>query len=491
MKTKWTLLLVAAASGLVLTAAMARSTDLQPMVVNSLMGDLIIQQHVPCSGLVEVTTPVTQGRLELTPASGIDDPVTGGRRFTMTKASMSFAGFSAHADCGPFGDTRTYTEVGVELARAVTFTALPTGPGVYAMTIPMADFLINEASIVNDASESAYMKPGEDVTGTIDFTTHTFTMKVVVYTNVHFQLGPFGEDDPGTLTAIISGTIVFPDLDGDGVPDDRDNCPLLKNPDQKQQVPTPTITAPPNVTVNTCTDPKIGSASAADVCNATPVTVTSKAPNNFVPGKNLVTWTAQDAMGRTASATQIVTVVDTTPPVFTFVPANISVNTCGPVALGFPKAADDCGPVTFTNNAPKTFGVGKTVVTWTATDASGNPTVHTQTVTVTDTVAPVLACVATADPGARGRERFDIDDGFFKVSSSDACTASPPIRLGRFTLAQGEVVKMTRTRRPGVTRVGDVGRRHIRHFLVGLGENVITAADASGNVTSARCVVPR
>ena len=93
------------------------------------------------------------------------------------------------------------------------------------------------------------------------------------------------------------------------------------------------------------------------------------------------------------------------------------------------------------------------------------------------------------DEGNRDHHE-DIDDGFFRVSSHDACTASPPIRLGGFTLAQEEVVKITRTHRPGVTRLGDVGRRHVKHFLVGPGQNVIKAADGSGNAGSASCVVP-
>lgn len=45
-----------------------------------------------------------------------------------------------------------------------------------------------------------------------------------------------------------------------------------------------------------------------------------------------------------------------------------------------------------TNNAPPTFGFGDTVVTWTATDASGNTVTCTQTVTVNDTEAPTIVC---------------------------------------------------------------------------------------------------
>ena len=86
MKTKWTLLLAGGLSGLVLTAVMARSADLQPRVVKSLTGDLHIDQDVPCGDNVVVTTPVTQGRLELSPAEGFDDPAVTGRLRSLAAA---------------------------------------------------------------------------------------------------------------------------------------------------------------------------------------------------------------------------------------------------------------------------------------------------------------------------------------------------------------------------------------------------------------------
>jgi hypothetical protein len=45
--------------------------------------------------------------------------------------------------------------------------------------------------------------------------------------------------------------------------------------------------------------------------------------------------------------------------------------------------ATDIFPVTITNNAPSVFLPGKTIVTWTATDTSGNIATATQLVTVT------------------------------------------------------------------------------------------------------------
>jgi hypothetical protein len=484
MKTKWTLLLLGGLSGIAPAVPLAQSPDLQPMVVNNLTGDLRVQQSTPvtCND-VDQTTPVTQGRIEITPAEGVDVP--GGKFFVLTRANVSFAAFTVHVSClgGAESRTRNYTKVDVQLGRAVSFNASPSAPGVFDVTIPKDDFLIYESAIVDGESETGYKSPKEDVTGTIDLENGTVQMRVVVATRIHFKGGclPYvgcaiDEDRDGTLTADLSGTIVFPDADGDGVPDRGDNCRFVANPDQSP-VATPVVTAPSDVTLASCADSQIGIAGAADVCDGGPVTVTNDAPSPFPLGATVVTWTAQDAKGRVGSSTQTVTVVDTTPPTFTSVPPDIALNDCGPANLGLPTAVDDCaGTPTFTNNAPAKFLVGPTVVTWTAADVSGNHATATQTVTVTDTVAPKVACEPAGAPG-----------GSFRVSSSDACTTSPTIRLGSFVLTGGEKIKINETGKSGVRLVNLIGPERIKHFHVGKGEAVITATDESSNVGSAHC----
>ena len=67
---------------------------------------------------------------------------------------------------------------------------------------------------------------------------------------------------------------------------------------------------------------------------------------------------------------------DRTPPTFTSVPPPLVISTCKNVNIGQAVATDPCG-VTVTNNAPSTFPLGTTTVTWTATDGAGNvATVH-------------------------------------------------------------------------------------------------------------------
>ena len=80
----------------------------------------------------------------------------------------------------------------------------------------------------------------------------------------------------------------------------------------------PSITAPPDIMVeaNTqggATGVNIGIATASDICDPS-LTITNDAPSVFPLGDTSVRWTATDTAGNSATATQLVTVVDNTPP---------------------------------------------------------------------------------------------------------------------------------------------------------------------------------
>ncbi|MFZ1618440.1 MAG: HYR domain-containing protein [Flavobacteriales bacterium] len=162
---------------------------------------------------------------------------------------------------------------------------------------------------------------------------------------------------------------------------------------------TPTITCPANVAANTnsgctATGVSLGTPTASDNCSV--ATVTNNAPSAFPKGVTTVTWTATDAGGNTATCTQIVTVNDVTAPVIIAaadiqVAANTGCSATG-VFLSTPYYSDNCGLPSITENAPSAFPLGITMVTWTATDGSGNQSTSSQTVTVSDQTAPVAIC---------------------------------------------------------------------------------------------------
>jgi Ca2+-binding RTX toxin-like protein len=151
----------------------------------------------------------------------------------------------------------------------------------------------------------------------------------------------------------------------------------------------PTIKVPAAISKTSCSVGSIGTATATDACGAT-LAVASNAPAIFPLGSTTVTWTTRDQLGRTASATQKVTVTlsNTTPPTLT-VPPNVLSTTCEVPAIGLATGTDQCGgAVAITSDAPARFGVGTTVVTWKATDNQGHTTSKTQQIVVSLAPAP-------------------------------------------------------------------------------------------------------
>ena len=480
MENVWILVATAAAMVCLPFATAALGADLTPAIVTNLTGSLHIVQEAPCNNTVDVTRALTGGQLRLTPAEGLN--VAGGKRFALASANLVFQGFSVSASCGIFSDTRIYSDISIRLARAISFVATPATGGALAVTIPKNDILVAEQAVVNGNPEQNYFNASQDVTGTIDLTHATMHITFVATSTTHFQAGctPTGciidEFKPGTFTADVLGTIVFPDTDGDGVPDRSDNCRFVPNPSQSTVV-TPAVTAPDAVTFASCADHAIGVATAADVCDGGLVSVTNDAPATFNPGANVVTWTATDAKGRTTGATQTVTVADTTKPTFTFVPLDVHASDCGVVPLGLATATDDCGGVPgITNDSPGSFLVGTTAVTWTATDASGNISTALQQVIVTDAGAPSVSCVLDSPTGRS-----------FRVTAADACGA-PVLTLGAYVIANGEQIKIEEVGQPGVRLQNVVSNDGIRKFLVGKGQGVILATDGSGNTSTAPCL---
>ena len=126
-------------------------------------------------------------------------------------------------------------------------------------------------------------------------------------------------------------------------------------------------------------------------------TNTDDASGTYPVGTTTVNWTVTDVAGNTSTCHQDITVTDDELPL---VSAPASITVCGGAAtvvvLGTPSGSDNCGTVTYSSDAPATFGVGTTVVTWTAEDANGNTATATQNVTV----LPYFNMVASA--GANG-----------------------------------------------------------------------------------------
>ena len=184
------------------------------------------------------------------------------------------------------------------------------------------------------------------------------------------------------------------------------------------------------------------SSDTTEACFGHPHVVVTQtpAPGTVVgPGTYTVHITANDGSsnnngaGNTSTKDITLTVVDSTPPTFTFVPPAVTAYT-GPGAtscdtvvsnatLGTATATDNCGTVTVTRSpSGNTFPVGTTTVTWTATDGAGNTTTATQTVTVIDNTAPVItvsSSVPSMWPPNHKYQTFQLTS--FVTGASDNC----------------------------------------------------------------------
>ena len=173
----------------------------------------------------------------------------------------------------------------------------------------------------------------------------------------------------------------------------------------------PTITCPSNVVTTSSS-----SVCGANVFYPTPVATGSPAPTvsctppsgSFFPvGVRTVVCRATNCAG-TAQCSFTVRVIDDVPPTITCTDVCLVTDAGSCTASGSvlprPVASDNCGftfpgntnRLNIVSNAPATFPLGTTIVTWTATDPSGNSASCQQQVTVVSAVAvtfvsPVVA----------------------------------------------------------------------------------------------------
>ncbi|WP_039835184.1 HYR domain-containing protein, partial [Paenibacillus sonchi] len=181
-----------------------------------------------------------------------------------------------------------------------------------------------------------------------------------------------------------------------------------------------------------------------------------------------VTWTATDVNGNKTTGVQRITVVDTTQPVLKFKGSlNLTKEATAlatPVELEVPEVLElfpftlttdapgygDEHPVTSGDHITAKFLLGTTKVTWTAKDANGNAMIGIVTVTITDTVKPVLKLPA------------DI--------TLEATAVKTPVEIGQATATDIYDVTVT-SNAP-------------EDYPLGTTEVTWTAKDANGNVTT-------
>ena len=253
----------------------------------------------------------------------------------------------------------------------------------------------------------------------------------------------------------------------------------------------PVVTVPANATVEATSAAGAAftfTASATDVVDGVVAVGCIPASGSAFPlGATTVTCTATDAHGNHSAASFTVTVTDTTGPIVT-VPANASVEATSATGAVFTFAAsaidaiDGVVAVSCTPTSGATFTLGVTAVSCTATDAHGNHSAASFTVTVTDTTGPVVTVPANASVEATSATGAAF---IFTASAADAIDGAVAVSC---TPASGSTFPL------GVTTVSCTatdahGNHSVASFTVTVtdtaGPVVTVPANASVEATSA------
>jgi len=257
----------------------------------------------------------------------------------------------------------------------------------------------------------------------------------------------------------------------------------------------PAITAPANVTVNV----DLGSCSATEVALGTPVTtdnctiasVTNNAPASFPIGTTTVIWTVTDGAGNTATANQIVTVVDNQAPIAIAKNITIELDAFGNASITPADidngSFDNCNlMLSIDNPSFNCSNVGANTVILTATDDAGNSSTTNAIVTVVDNLSPVVITknisIELGENGIAAISASDIDNG-----SYDNCgISSMSLEITEFNCSNiGEnTVVLTATDNHGysasataIVSVSDL------MLPVAIAQDIIVELDESGNAT--------
>jgi nucleoid-associated protein YejK len=223
----------------------------------------------------------------------------------------------------------------------------------------------------------------------------------------------------------------------------------------------PTISTFPSDTTVSCVGavppPNDGLVIALDGCgsanpvitHSTDVITSSNCVNRFTV---LRTYIATDACGNSASKTQKIVVNGTNAPVITAFPTDLTVDCSVSVPAAdnsLVQAADTCGiasiSVTHDNDViVSNICVNHYIIarTYHVTDACGNATNRTQTITVNDTIAPTITC----PPGFTVSHFEDIPSANGElVDATDNCSVPLKSYLGETAVTNNSIVTITRT----------------------------------------------
>ena len=181
----------------------------------------------------------------------------------------------------------------------------------------------------------------------------------------------------------------------------------------------------------------------SDNCTISTLTLSKAVFTCIDVGTPMVTITATDGYGNSATCTATVTVRDTISPVVMCMDKTIYLSAAGTATIDssyiMASATDACGimSVVPSQTSFSCTDIGTNTVALTAHDKNGNSSMCTATVTVRDTISPVVTCMDTTiylDVNGMAV----IDSSFVVSSAIDACS-SVTLSLGQTSFTCGDL----------------------------------------------------
>ena len=211
---------------------------------------------------------------------------------------------------------------------------------------------------------------------------------------------------------------------------------------------------------------------AQDNCDTQLTVAMNSVTNDLDCGYEIIrTWSTADACGNEASASQTSTYVDSTDPVSSNEPSDMSVECGADVPFSEPSFTDNCEDeldVVFAETSGNFSVCGYDITrTWTASDVCGNQKVVSQTITISDTTAPNLLGMPSdmevscdAVPAPVGVSASDNCDDDVNVEFSETSTEGCPHTITRTwtatdacgnTVSESQVLTVVDTTNPVIT----------------------------------------
>jgi len=256
--------------------------------------------------------------------------------------------------------------------------------------------------------------------------------------------------------------------------------------------------------------PSPSNVTGSDNCDTTPTVdpvLETTVPGALCSQESTITrtWSTTDACGNTATASQTITVIDTTGPVFSLSPTD-EIAECGVFAAA-PKIStmdncDQCVPANFSEIQSGSCRSLSVVRTWTATDECGNTSTQTQMIIGADTVAPVatagLTLTSSGDDEGEPSGSHDDDEGIFLIVASCADNCDGVAGCGAATVSAvlacsdgqsvvvmpGDAVELENESEGGCEFEVENGRIEIEGNVT----LIVTCTDSSGNTGTATAV---